>query len=562
MPAPSRTPDTKVSAASRRSGGFGLRVAGLVLLIVLPLYALIILNIRTQYLEEQRAIYADASRITHIVIEAQTGLVRDIQPLLIAGSHLREVEGLQGEACSAIFADLQRSGEHFINIGAATADGNVFCSAVPLTHPANVSDLAWFKRTMSSRRFSAGDFEVGRVTGVRSFSFGYPFYDEDGALSGAVYASLDLQAVDDVFRAADVPAGTVLTEIDRNATVIARYPEIEGMVGRTIAELPIARNVLGGAQREGTFTSTGLDGVRRLYAYAQLDPATDSSPYVIVGFDRSLLYAQLWRTLLSNILGLLAVTLIVALLAYEGLKELVIRRMKAMEDVERLRNEFISLASHQLRTPITSVRWLLELLLGGKPQDLTPAQTELAAEAKRSADQLARLVKELVEVERGNLSDGATVVPADLAGVVRTAIGEAHAVAMKRQVAIEADLPQGLPPAMVDPLLMKQIVANLLTNALKYSPPRGIVTLRLREARGKVRLEVTDRGIGIPAAEQKHVFERFYRASNVRELQGEGLGLGLHLSKLFVERMGGKIGFISEEGAGTTFWTEFPQARL
>ncbi|HTK04950.1 MAG TPA: sensor histidine kinase [Candidatus Eisenbacteria bacterium] len=545
----------------RPRDGFGLRVAGLVLLIILPLYALIVLNIRDKYLEDRNDMYADASRIAHIVVEAQTGFIRSIKPLLVASSRLREVRTKQGEACSAIFAELLKSGGRYLNIGAVDANGEVFCSAVPLTHEANVSDLAWFRRTTATGRFSAGDFEVGKVTGVRAFSFGYPFYGDDGSLQGAVYASLDLRAIDEVLRAANVPPGTVLTEIDQNATVIARYPEIPGIVGTTIPDKPIARNVLG-PLHEGTFTATGLDGVPRLYAFAHIDPTTPSSPYAIVGFDQSLLLAQIRRTLLFNVLGLLAVTLIVVLLAYEGLKEVVIRRLAAMEEVERLRNEFISLASHQLRTPITSVRWLLELLISGKPEPLTPQQTELATEAKRSADQLARLVKELVEVEKGDARSAAAPVPTDVGAVVLAAIDETRSVAMKREVTIETDFPEGLPKAMVDPMLMRQIAANLLTNALKYSPPRAIVTLRLAAARGRVRLEVTDRGIGIPAREQKRVFERFYRASNVVAVQGEGLGLGLYLSKLFAERMGGKIGFTSEEGKGATFWAEFPQATL
>lgn len=550
----------KGTVRARARSGIRAKASVLVLLIVLPLYALIVLNIRNEYVQDREDIFAEASRLTRVVAKTQSDLTGSFQPLLVAVSRLEEVRAADGAACSALFADLLKRSGQYLNIGAVTADGDVFCSAVPLTHPANVSGLAWFERTMATGRFSAGDFEVGKVTGVRSFSFGYPVLDDDGTVTGAVYASLDLGALEGVIGSAGLPAGTVVNEVDRNGTIIARYPAIEGLVGKRLPDEPVVRDVLG-PLKEGTFTATGLDGVARLYAFAQVDPAADSSPYVIVGFDRTMLFQQLRRTLTFNILGLAAVTLIVLLMAYEGLKEVVIRRMEALEDVERLRNEFISLASHQLRTPITSVRWLLELLLGGKPSPLTPEQAELAAEAKRSADRLARLVKDLVEVEKGGLGADVATGPVDAAAVVASVIEGTRAVALKKKVDIEAALPEGIPPIKADAVLLREVVENLLVNALQYSPMHATVKVTLALRRRKVRLEVSDGGIGIPLREQRHVFERFYRASNARELKGEGLGLGLHLSKLFVERMGGMIGFVSKEGTGTTFWVEFPLAK-
>jgi PAS domain S-box-containing protein len=217
--------------------------------------------------------------------------------------------------------------------------------------------------------------------------------------------------------------------------------------------------------------------------------------------------------------------------------------------VERMKNEFISKVSHELRTPLTSIRGALGLLSAGVPEPLS-----------EKAANLVRLVNDILALEKyvsGNLS--LELHEIEVAELLRQAV-ESHAqFGEKYKVRFELDLTGKDLSVLADTGRLMQIVANLLSNAAKFSGAGAVVTLRAREHGACIRFEVEDSGCGIPESFRSRIFESFAQADSSTTRRYEGSGLGLSITKQLVEAMGGTIWFESEVGRGTTFFFELPQ---
>jgi two-component system, OmpR family, phosphate regulon sensor histidine kinase PhoR len=250
-----------------------------------------------------------------------------------------------------------------------------------------------------------------------------------------------------------------------------------------------------------------------------------------------------------------------ALQAISGLVAQVLERRRAAADAQRLKDEFFALVSHELRTPLTSIVGYLELLIEEEAGEISPDQRRFLGVIERNARRLQRLVGDLLfaaQVEAGTLSLDRESV--DLEEVVREAVATGRPRADRAQVELVADTGD-VPPVEGDPDRLGQVVDNLVSNAIKFTPAGGRITVRLCRQDGRARIEVQDTGIGIPAAEQARLFERFYRASSATERSIPGIGLGLSISRAIAEAHGGAIVFESQEGSGTTFTVELPIAR-
>ncbi|HSN97694.1 MAG TPA: chemotaxis protein CheB [Candidatus Nanopelagicales bacterium] len=231
------------------------------------------------------------------------------------------------------------------------------------------------------------------------------------------------------------------------------------------------------------------------------------------------------------------------------------------KEVDRVKNEFISMVSHELRTPLTSVRGSLGLLAGGVAGDLGPRARELVEVALRNSERLTRLVSDILDIERiesGRLS----FVPerTAISPIIRQALEMAEG--LTREHGVRFVLIEASPgAARVDGERLSQAVTNLLSNAAKFSPPGGEVHVAVRRVGGGIlRISVSDRGRGIPEAFRDKVFEKFAQADSSDVRRRGGTGLGLAISKALVEAMGGKIGFHANHDAGTTFTIDLPEA--
>ena len=236
----------------------------------------------------------------------------------------------------------------------------------------------------------------------------------------------------------------------------------------------------------------------------------------------------------------------------------VLERRRAQEQAERLKNEFFALVSHELRTPLTSVIGYLDIVREGDAGEINPEQSHYLDVIDRNATRLLRLVGDLLfvaQVEAGTLSLEKGEV--DLEQVCLDAVEAARPRAEKLAVGLSAEtVPVTVSAGDSDRL--GQLLDNLISNALKFTPEDGLVTVRLRHLGERAVLEVTDTGMGISAADQERLFERFYRADKATEQAIPGIGLGLSICRAIVEGHGGTIAIESEEGRGTTFRVELP----
>ena len=241
------------------------------------------------------------------------------------------------------------------------------------------------------------------------------------------------------------------------------------------------------------------------------------------------------------------------------------------KDVDRAKTEFVSLASHQLRTPLSTVNWYAEMLLAGDVGKVTPKQREYLDEVYRSNQRMVALVNALLNVSRLEL--GTFVVepkPTYIVKLARSVIDEQKPQIDEKRLQFIPSFEKNIPLIQADPKLLRMVVQNLLSNAVKYTPEKGKIelSLALDNEKKAVLLKISDTGYGIPKNQQDKIFTKLFRADNVREMDTEGTGLGLYIVKSIVEHSGGKIWFTSpssakataskEENKGTTFYVTLP----
>jgi signal transduction histidine kinase/HAMP domain-containing protein len=232
---------------------------------------------------------------------------------------------------------------------------------------------------------------------------------------------------------------------------------------------------------------------------------------------------------------------------------LILQDVTQQRRLDEKKSGVISTVSHQLRTPLTSIRMAIHLLLEEKVGGLAPKQADLLAAAGEDADRLARIVDELLDI--GRIESGKArldfnpVPPADL---VSRQVEAYRAAARDGGLSLVVDLPGSLPKVWVDPARISHVFANLLSNALKHTPPGGKVTLSARADGEFVRFQVADTGVGIPERHLPRLFEQFFRVPE--QGPGTGIGLGLAIVKDIVEAHGGSVGVESREGTGSTFF--------
>ncbi|MBM4062020.1 MAG: PAS domain-containing sensor histidine kinase [Planctomycetes bacterium] len=231
--------------------------------------------------------------------------------------------------------------------------------------------------------------------------------------------------------------------------------------------------------------------------------------------------------------------------------------------LESLRRDFVANVSHELKTPLAAILGFVSTLLED-PETPAATRQRFLERIAGQTERLSALVADLLTLSRLDEPAGlpAAADPCDLGAVVRETVRDLSPLAAQRQLLLAAEI--GGDPAWVraDAEALRQVVGNLVDNALKYTPAGGKVTVRLARRSGAVRLEVQDSGIGLSAADQERVFERFYRVDRARSRDVGGTGLGLAIVKNTVRRLGGAVGVQSALGVGSTFWVELPaQAR-
>lgn len=239
--------------------------------------------------------------------------------------------------------------------------------------------------------------------------------------------------------------------------------------------------------------------------------------------------------------------------AYTGLAT--IFDITEQKKLDQAKTEFVSLASHQLRTPVATVKWLTEMLLSVNFEALLPKQKDYIERIQKVNEGMVDLIDTLLNVSR--IEIGSIMIepkPTNIITLTDDILVELSAQIEDKKLNVIKQYDDNLTNIQIDPKLLRIVVQNLISNAVKYTLDGGSVTITFKDSFSERAIIVSDNGVGIPASQQDKIFTKLFRADNVRSLKGsQGTGLGLYLVKSMMEAMGGSISFVSEENKGSTF---------
>lgn len=235
-------------------------------------------------------------------------------------------------------------------------------------------------------------------------------------------------------------------------------------------------------------------------------------------------------------------------------------KLKALDEAK---DEFVSMASHQLRTPLTSIKGYISMVVDGDAGEINDVQKKMLGQALFSSQRMVYLISDLLNVSR--LRTGKFAIEAKsiyLPDLVESEMGQLIEGAKSKNITLSFEKPSEFPILNLDDMKLRQVVMNFTDNAIYYTPSGGKITVSLKDKKDSVEFTVKDTGIGVPKDEQHKLFAKFYRAENARKARPDGTGLGLFMAQKVIVAQGGAIIFDSKEGKGSTFGFSFPKAKL
>ncbi len=586
------------------------RVTGLVLAVLICACA-ILLAARWLQRRELHHHHANEARELAVFVTAEYGrALEETRRLLSVAALLPEVSSPRDPACPRRLSRVLREHPELLNLGITDASGRIVCSAAPVSPQTTLAGRSAFEQAMKSRGFHAGGVQTGALSKEAGLTAVLPLGRDDGAVEGAVFALLDLEKLSR--RIGTLPSPDIaLTLVDRHGTVIAQSPETTRWIGQPVPlDHPLHQRLRSGGF--DTADEVGLDGRSLLFSFVHVTLPHAEPAWLAVGVPASKVFGALEPAFGASMVGM-ATLLVLALAAtWLGTSFLFVRRIEALqvlaqrlrsgdlgarivvapgkdelgdlsrtldglageldlanrrrEELQRqlrqaveLREEFLSVAAHELRTPITSIRLQMEMLSRGMSQlPIGPGTAPLrnrVAVLMRQIDRLGRLVSTLLELSR--LSNGQFTLemePLDLCDVIRGISERLTEDVEHASAKLCLNLPDSA-PALGDKLRLEQVMTNLLSNALKYGGGTPIEVGLEQGGKGWA-LRVRDHGSGIPADKLDRIFNRFERAAT--DVSG-GLGLGLYISRQIVEAHSGTIRARNAEGGGAELVVELPR---
>jgi signal transduction histidine kinase len=258
-----------------------------------------------------------------------------------------------------------------------------------------------------------------------------------------------------------------------------------------------------------------------------------------------------------------AATMIENARLYESLKERAHRLKLAydeLKELNRLKSEFIQNVSHELRTPLTFIRGYVDLLLEGSFGPLATEQADALRIVTNKTQALTRLVNDIISLQKAGMTS-LDLAPVTLPELIHQSLRGAEAAAQEAGLHFVTELAPELPPVMADRARLGQVLDNLVGNALKFTPPGGVISVALEDAGDFERVSVTDTGIGIAPDKQGRVFDPFFQIDGSSTRRFGGVGLGLAIVKQIVEAHGGHVAVVSELDKGSTFFFTLPKYR-
>ena len=306
------------------------RLLLLVLLAVIPALGLTLYtNLEERQLRKAQ-VQEHAMRLSRLVSADHERLIEDARRLLVTLARPPAVRRRNRAACNALFADLLTQHSSYANLGVVDANGSIFCSALPMTGPVYAGDRVFFRRALETRDFAIGEYQVGRITRKATVNFGYPVLDDAGHVRAVVFAALDLAWLNELASQAGLPPGSMLTVIDRNGTILSRYPDDGKWVGKLMPESLVLKAILT-QQGNGTTEASGTDGIPRLFSFAPFGGrAQSANAYVSVGIPAAVAFAGANQILARNLAALGLVAGLALAAAWVGGNLFIVRQIQAL----------------------------------------------------------------------------------------------------------------------------------------------------------------------------------------------------------------------------------------
>lgn len=226
--------------------------------------------------------------------------------------------------------------------------------------------------------------------------------------------------------------------------------------------------------------------------------------------------------------------------------------------IERMKTEFVSVAAHQLRTPLSAIKWTIKMILDGDAGEINEEQKELLEKTYASNERMIKLINDLLNVSR--IEEGRFLYnpkEEQIGDVLDEIVEASQEILEKKKISLEVKKEE-LPKVSIDREKIGIAIQNLLENAIKYTFPQGKIKITLEKDQNNVIFKIEDSGVGIPKNQQDRIFTKFFRAENVTRMETDGTGLGLYTTKNIINAHKGEIWFESEENKGTTFYFTIP----
>jgi len=345
---------TGEASAQTRFISLRLRLLGLVALVLVPWLVLVLYAQADERRAAIASVNADAMRLIRIVTSNQAAQIEAARQLLAALVRLPQLQTHDTAACNAFLADLLKAYPLYLNLGLIEPDGNLLCSALPMRWSVNVADRGYFKATIETRRFTIGDYQIGRVTNLPAINYAHRVVGTSGELQGVVFAVQSLNWLTAALSNVEFPPDTMLVVTDRNGTVLARMPGAGDWVGKTLPEESFLA-ALSAEEGRGVFEADDAQGVRRLWTSAPL--ISGHELHATIGVSKSAALADIDRRLTRHLAALGLVTIVALGAAWFGAKFI-------LRQVDGLVAATAKLASGDLgaRAPTLGGRSELELL--------------------------------------------------------------------------------------------------------------------------------------------------------------------------------------------------------
>ncbi len=237
----------------------------------------------------------------------------------------------------------------------------------------------------------------------------------------------------------------------------------------------------------------------------------------------------------------------------------ILRDISSEYEIDKMKSDFISLASHQLRTPLSAVKTYTHMLIDGMMGPLSQSQLKSLKTILTAVNRMNETVSTLLNISR--IESGTIVAerkPLQAQKIINSVIDDHRLTASDKDITFSVNCPSDGFRLVTDGMVLKEVLGNLVSNAIKYTPSKGKITISAKRDKTRMIISVSDTGVGIPIDSHLNVFSKFFRAENVIKNEASGIGLGLYLVKGLMNELGGEVWFESQEGKGTTFYLSFP----